>query len=602
MRIGWRVGVSALIAATVVALAAVVGVNAEHSGRDDAFSISRFERVVDVAPDGTTEVVETIDVVFHESRRGIYRDLPDQLRFPSRTWGVESIDTGDPTQEWNYSVERDGSTTRIRIGDPDVWLEPGDYRYRLRLQAPTFSHVLTSDPDLVETRIDIPGFQWPTTIDDVALEVRLPGPIVHSVCVEGRVGARQHCATSPTISDNEYALQLGPYAPFSAATIAVHVPSDAFDDTLPNYAPTPLGAGTGLEPLDIGGSAAALLLVSLLALPLLILDLVYARVVYRDRVTDEHLHHRVHPHAAPSPPAKFRAPEVAGLLSQFNTQGLFLATLVDLEQRGYLRTSLSGDTTGKRQTLTVARVELPSDANDRRFMQALLGSADTIEFDGSYDAAVAKKVTAATRHVLRRARNVYDDHGYTHSSGILLRSTAFKVFLAMAVLLWTFAMGGAMSAVSVLPGWASTIIAVLVLGGWGLAHLPWRHHRIPLNSQGRDIAAHARSFRTFVATVEGDQLNWAAGQPGIDHRHPAVALLPYAIALGLADSWFKRFGAVLAQFAGASDTSGSEWWAASSTYAAVRTTQSATTTPPSSSGSGGGGAGSGGGGGGGGSW
>ncbi|MEX0705592.1 MAG: hypothetical protein WD041_03145, partial [Nitriliruptoraceae bacterium] len=132
---------------------------------------------------------------------------------------------------------------------------------------------------------------------------------------------------------------------------------------------------------------------------------------------------------------------------------------------------------------------------------------------------------------------------------------------------------------------------------------PWRHHRVPLNSEGRDATGHARAFRTFIETVEGDQLRWAAGRPGIGHRHPAVTLLPYAIALGLADSWFRRFGEVMAQFAAASTASGGvAWWASGTTFSAVRSAQAATVTAPSSSSSGGGGGGSGGGGGGGGSW
>ncbi|MEX2328868.1 MAG: hypothetical protein WD575_03985, partial [Nitriliruptoraceae bacterium] len=276
-------------------------------------------------------------------------------------------------------------------------------------------------------------------------------------------------------------------------------------------------------------------------------------------------------------------------------------TLVDLSQRDVLHTESTA--TSKGQRLTVRRGDAASDPDDQRFVDALLDDIDSVTFDETYDAKVARRVQAATRVVTRRATRVFEQHGLTHRGGVVLRSTAFRVFLGLGVLLWVWVTGGIVAVVTPLRGGAIAAIAGIVVGGWALAHAPWRHHRVPLNSEGRDATGHARAFRTFIETVEGDQLRWAAGRPGIGHRHPAVTLLPYAIALGLADSWFRRFGEVMAQFAAASTASGGvAWWASGTTFSAVRSAQAATVTAPSSSSSGGGGGGSGGGGGGGGSW
>lgn len=122
------------------------------------------------------------------------------------------------------------------------------------------------------------------------------------------------------------------------------------------------------------------------------------------------------------------------------------------------------------------------------------------------------------------------------------------------------------------------------------------------------MIARTKAFRTFLEEVHGDRLEFAAGRQQYDQHHPAIALLPYAMALGLAESWYFRFEPVLTELAqrGAVPSSGVHpWWAYGAGFAAVRTSYSGSTTAPSSSGSGGsfggGGAGSGGGGGGG-SW
>ncbi len=605
MRTGWRIGVSLLVVGIVVAGAAAIGWIGDQAGRDDAFSIDVFDRIVLVEPDGATFVQETIDVTFHESRRGIFRDLPDEHRFDAGDYQILAVDHGSSDQPWNFVVEQGPDGPRVRIGDASVWLDPGAYRYRLRYGAPTWSHVLADDRDIVETRIDVPGFDWPTDVDQVRLVVLAPGEILDVTCVEGPRGSTRPCAAEPRIGDGEVVIQLGPYGDHEAATVAVHTPADAFTANLPVVDVTPLGTRGLLEPVDLTGPHAALLLALLLALPLLVLDAVYARAVYRDRVTDPHLHDRQHPTAIPAPPRGMRPPEIAGLLLRRNSEPLFLSTLVDLDQRGLVRTS-AVERGGDKIDLTVARADAdtPPPPGDQRFLDDLLGSG-SVTFADKYDQTVARKVRNASQHLVKRARHVFRDHGLEHDSGKLLRSTGFKVLAVLAMIFWIIVLAAVIGSITTLPGGAFFGVTALVIVGWGLAHLPWAHHRVPLNSAGRDLTAQARSFDEFVRTVESEQLEWAAGQPGIDHLHPAVSLLPYAIVLGHADSWFNRFGSVMAQVAGAAAAGtaagGTAWWASQRSFSGVRSSQSATSTAPSSS-SGGGGGGSGGGGGGGGSW
>jgi len=66
-------------------------------------------------------VKETIDVEFHQSRHGIYRELPFKYRdefgkvitTPTRVLSV----TDDSGKSWKYRVEKAGHLFNIRIGD-----------------------------------------------------------------------------------------------------------------------------------------------------------------------------------------------------------------------------------------------------------------------------------------------------------------------------------------------------------------------------------------------------------------------------------------------------------------------------------------------------
>jgi hypothetical protein len=70
-----KLTLTALVAAAAVAVPVVAGLVATTPTRDDAFTIDRFDRQVNLEPDGQLRVVETIEVTFTEPRRGIFRDL-----------------------------------------------------------------------------------------------------------------------------------------------------------------------------------------------------------------------------------------------------------------------------------------------------------------------------------------------------------------------------------------------------------------------------------------------------------------------------------------------------------------------------------------------
>jgi len=618
MRIGWRVAFTAVVIAATFLVAFGVGAVAQGVARDGAFRIDRFDQRIEVAADGSPRVTELLQVTFTTTRRGIFRDLDERTPFPSRgAFRDFSVDRGTSSEPWRWVEERHDHGPRIRIGDPAVFLSPGTYPYRIAYTAPTWTITRQDAPELVELRVDVPGYDWPTTIGPTTVVVDLPGAVTEAACVTGRRRTTTPCATPPRIDGQRVTFDVGPFDDGESATISVLVPSASFTTPQPTYRPSALDRSRGIGPWELSRPVAALLLALLLAVPLVGWEIVAARRHYRDRVTDPTIHDRAQPTALPAPPHGFRPPEVAGLLLRTSQQDLLLSTIVDLEQRGLLVTR-SGHTPasgwfsrGKgTETLTVERpptgTVLPPGDDD--LVHALVPEHRPTVFSGTYDSAVASRVSDVNRRLQQRAADVFAAHGFEHDESGPFASQLFRFAAFLAFLLFAVAVAMLFTSATALPGPATAAVVGVVVVGWGLAHVPWAHHRKPLNSRGRDAVGQARAFDHFVRTVEGEQLNWAAGQDGIDHLHPALSLLPYAIALGHANSWYDRFGPVLealtttpsgAGTAGAA--AGGAWWANRNSFSAVSTSQSATTTAPSSSGSSGGG-GSGGGGGGGGSW
>lgn len=622
MRTVLRTGLSLVLVAAVFGTAVVVGMLAGTlTMSDTAFVVERFQRDVVVEPSGRLLVSEQLDVRFTEPRRGIFRDLPRDAQAGAVTYADFVVDRGEASEPWPFAVEfPDNDITRLRIGDPDVTLPPGVYRYRIGYTIDGLAFVDEDRPDEVEIRLDVPGFSWPTRIAETALRVALPGEVLAVDCVAGTLGSTEDCPMEPIVTDRQVGVMLGSFGAERSATVEIRADAAAFTGALPIHRPDPLRGGLRLPALPTA-LAYALLLVA----PLGVFEAVKTRRVYRDVTTDPALHDRAAPTAIPEPPDDMSPVEVAGVLRR-GGDDLFLATLVELDQRGAVHVEVGapvpdpnpGATRRQRRAAEQAATAAARRAtvtltdpqqlrpDEVQFVEALLPDGGPLQFTGTYDAEVASRSSAATSRLTSQANTVMHDRGMLHDEGGRLRRSGFKALLFLGWVVWAAVLGGLVVLLSPLWFVAVGIQVVVTVLAWASIRALWSHERLPLNSHGRDTIARTRAFEEYLRTVEADQFEWAASQPSIDQRHPAVRLLPYAIALGLAASWYERFGDLMARVAAGTaagaTTAGGAWWASSSSFATLSTSRSASVTSPSSSGGGGSGGGSGGGGGGGGSW
>ncbi|HEY0164394.1 MAG TPA: DUF2207 domain-containing protein, partial [Sphingomicrobium sp.] len=131
---------------------------------------------VRVGPDSTLDVTETIDVLAEgvAIRRGIYRDFP--TRYRGRTgqrvrvgFSVQMVSRDGYPEK--FAVEPIANGVRVRIGDADNLLDPGEHRYVIRYRT---TRQIGRFPQFDELYWNVTGNGWMFPIDVAEAHIRLP--------------------------------------------------------------------------------------------------------------------------------------------------------------------------------------------------------------------------------------------------------------------------------------------------------------------------------------------------------------------------------------------------------------------------------------------
>lgn len=137
------------------------------------FTIHRFHSDILIYEDSSLSVTETIEVEFHQSRHGIYRELPFKYRdelgrvvtTPTKVLSVVDS-SGKP---WKYQVKKTGSILHIRIGDPDRYVK-GNQTYGITYQVEN-AILFLDDHD--ELYWNVTGNYWKAPIKEASATVYL---------------------------------------------------------------------------------------------------------------------------------------------------------------------------------------------------------------------------------------------------------------------------------------------------------------------------------------------------------------------------------------------------------------------------------------------
>ena len=160
-------------------------------------SIPSYDVELTVEEDGDLRVRETITYDFGPNeRRGILRDVPTRFLFDDRhervyPLTVESVTAseGAPSQ---FVTETVGRNTRIRIGDPDVFIT-GAHTYDITY---TIRGALNGFPDHDELFWNAVGVEWAVPIGRATARVTVPGRVTDAACFAGPFESRLPCESS----------------------------------------------------------------------------------------------------------------------------------------------------------------------------------------------------------------------------------------------------------------------------------------------------------------------------------------------------------------------------------------------------------------------
>lgn len=152
------------VASAFPALLALLLLPLSGPARAEDFTIRSFRAAIEVRADSSLRITETIEAEFLRPRHGIYRDIPfrytDELGQRTVT-PIRIVSVTDPSGgPWKHTVERTGGSVRVRIGDPDRFVE-GRQVYVVDYTA---ENGVLSFPDHDELYWNATGNDWPVPI------------------------------------------------------------------------------------------------------------------------------------------------------------------------------------------------------------------------------------------------------------------------------------------------------------------------------------------------------------------------------------------------------------------------------------------------------
>lgn len=577
-----RTRVSVALAVLVFLAGPLLGWVDQVRVSDRAFVVDELDVDFTVEADGSTVVDERITVTFLEPRRGIVRELPREFAgFIGVTSSVElaagqedphradyellsaTLD-GQPVAvtEWRVS----GGWLLIRLGESAQTLPPDTYEYRLRYRAPSWTFVSGSNATSAHTRINVPDFSWATSVTQVRLRASMPGPVSEVDCVHGMRGSSRSCAEHLAVDGSVVTAKLGPFPDHTGATLAWTTPVEAYELRPPRSRMSGLHDGALLPRSSMPRPLAGLILSSLLVLPVATMLWWEQRRIY-DVVTDPELHDRAYPSTLPTPPEGYTPVEVAGLLQRRGAHNLLLSALASASQHGRIDVEVAQD----HAAIVLAE---EADSSGDETLDALL----PLELSGTYDPEIARRVKQAHRGMVERADRVFVARGLLHDQHRWLHSTVTRGLIILATVVIAVVVTSVVMSTTRLGETSSLSLLFMFLLALLVSLRMWHGRRVPVTSQGRDLLQQAAAFDEYIRTVEQEELTWAASQQQRDEHHPALTLLPYAIALGRATSWYHRFGGLLLQLAP------TEWSSDPAQVWAYQERLHATMTRPASSG------------------
>jgi uncharacterized membrane protein YgcG len=597
-----RVLRSSFVAAALLLLLAAPAA-AQSSGE----AIHDYAVEIQILEDGDLAITETIDYDFgSQLRHGIFRTIPSRYYFDEvsdRIYRIEDVSVaatgGAPS---DVEISQEGSSTVIRIGDPDVEIS-GRHTYTIAYRVEGALNTFADHDELYWNAI---GDEWEVAIERAEVSVRAPADIQRVTCFQGYDGSTESCA--PEREGSTATFSAGrTLQPFEGLSVVVAIAKGA----VPEPAPILEERWSAERAFSVnpGTVTASLALLALLGGGLFhmwsregrdrrFLGSQIDQAMGSPTGEDEMVPFGEGDAEAPvefAPPEDVRPGQIGTLIDERANVIDVTATIVDLAGRGFLLIQEIPDrglfSKADWNLIRLEKGETELLPYEKQLLEGLFRDGNEVRV------SELKTTFAARLHGVEES--LYKD---------AMRQKWFRTRPDQVRTRW--AGRGALLAV---VGGALTF-ALARWSHWGLVGIPviaagvvlaLMAKRMPARTaNGTAMLRRIRGFRRVIATAETHMSRWA------EEENVFTRYLPYAIVFGLTKKWAKAFEDLGLQ----PDTSG--WYVGPHPFTAVAfadsidgfavTTGGTLASTPASSGSsgfgGGGFSGGGGGGGGGGSW
>ncbi|HEX9352889.1 MAG TPA: DUF2207 domain-containing protein, partial [Streptosporangiaceae bacterium] len=209
-------------AALAMIFAAPEGASAQTFGE----RITSYHAWIAIQRDGSILVTERITYDFgSDQRHGIFQVIPVRFRYNGsydRIYPVNVRSVQSPDAPDQYTVEDNGSSVSIRIGDPNQTIT-GEHTYALTYLVRGSLNAFAGHDELYWNAI---GNQWDVPIDQATVWVNAPLAVTRAACFSGLLGSTGSCQQARITEGIAHFSQAG-LGPREGLTVAVAIPKGA---------------------------------------------------------------------------------------------------------------------------------------------------------------------------------------------------------------------------------------------------------------------------------------------------------------------------------------------------------------------------------------
>jgi uncharacterized protein (TIGR04222 family) len=522
-----------------------------------------FEATFEVGDDGSVLVTERISWEFpsDEDRRGIERLVTTAAGYQDRDdvfrrYAISDISASSPTgAPADVSVSEFGSTTRIRVGDPDRTVSGvQDYVVSYRL-----GRIVNDIGDgTAEFYYNLIAPSNNAVYQGISATVSAPAAATRSACFYGELGSTEECTHAPGETATFSSPDVGPG---QGVTIITSYPREAFADLTPDLVPYDASGGFGAGGSSIPQAAqraiGGLMVGAGVLVPVGAAALMGALVHTRGRdewyagltpgLTPGHGETaEVRRGGTPGVVVQFSPPEgvqpglVGTIVDESADTVDVSATIVDLAVRGFLRIEevksggLFGRDDWELTWLPPPAGAKPLTAYENALIDGLFAKGSPVRL------SQLRNIFRPTLDLVqRRMYSEVVDRGWFRRSPEAMRQSWQALGFVLcggAAVLGFFGLGPALSVLddtglpfppflALVGGLFIAGVIVIILG----------RRMASRTAEGSAVLAQSLGFRRYMETAEANQIRWEEAERIFS------SFLPYAIVFGIADRWAGTF-------------------------------------------------------------